>query len=122
MMLYTVWHRVEHVIKDGVTREKPWLRENVTGLMYHKELTADSSYMFAVTAWNRWGESLLETDNMLFISTNFPERTGRITCSLLITREQIPQSMLVISYHSGSYSFSRASFVLSKLPACTITR
>ncbi|KAL9971560.1 hypothetical protein ACROYT_G017735 [Oculina patagonica] len=34
MTLYTVWHRVIHVTKDSVTNEKPWFRENITGLMY----------------------------------------------------------------------------------------
>jgi len=76
--LYTVWHRVEHVTKARVAREKPWLRENVTGLVYRKELTADTSYLFAVTAWNRWGESLLERDKMLFITTDYPHSAGRI--------------------------------------------
>ena len=81
-MLYTVWHRVVHVTKDKVSREKPWLRENVTGLVCRKELTADTSYLFAVTAWNRWGESLLERDKMLSISTDFPHSAGKIPCSL----------------------------------------
>ena len=69
MTLYTVWHT-----NDTTTREKPWLRENVTGRVYRKELTADSSYLFAVTAWNRWGESLLEIGKMLSITTDFPAR------------------------------------------------
>ena len=62
--------------KNNTTPENPWLRQNVTGFMYHKDLTANTSYMFAVTAWNRWGESLLERGKMLAISTKFP---GRIT-------------------------------------------
>lgn len=74
MTLYTVWQRVEHVTKDNTTPGKPWLRQNVTGLMYHKDLTANTSYMFAITAWNRWGESVLERDKMLAISTKFPDR------------------------------------------------
>ena len=65
--LYTVWHT-----KDTTTREKSWFRENVTGLEYRRELTADTSYLFAVTAWNRWGESSLERGKMLYISTDFP--------------------------------------------------
>ena len=73
-MLYTVWHT-----KDTTTREKPWLRENVTRLLYRKELTADTSYLFAVTAWNRWGESLLERDKILSISTDFPARIKQKT-------------------------------------------
>jgi len=76
--LYTVWHRVEHVTKDRVAHDKPRLRENVTGLVYRKELTTDTSYLFTVTAWNRWGESLLERDKMLSISTDFPDSAGRI--------------------------------------------
>ena len=79
MTFYTVWHHVVHVTKDKVSSEKPWLRENVTGLVYRKELAADSSYLFAVTAWNRWGESLLEKGKMLFITTDFPARITRET-------------------------------------------
>lgn len=78
MKLYTVWHRVVHVTSN-MTREKEWLQENVTGLVYHKELTADTSYMFAVTAWNRWGESLLQRDKMLVITTDFQARTIKKT-------------------------------------------
>ena len=74
--LYTVWHRVVHVA-NNMTLEKAWLQENVTGLVYHKELNTDTSYMFAVTAWNRWGESLLQRDKMLSITTDF--RAGIIT-------------------------------------------
>ena len=74
MTLYTVWHT-----NDNTTPEKPWLRENVTGLVYRKELTAHSSYLFAVTAWNRWGESLLEEGKMLSIKTDFPARITQKT-------------------------------------------
>ena len=74
MTLYTVWHT-----NDNTTREKPWLRVNVTGLVYHKELIADSSYLFAVTAWNRWGESLLEKGKMLSITTDFPAQLTQKT-------------------------------------------
>lgn len=82
MKLYTVWHRVVQVTKDSAAREKTWLRENVTGHVYHKVLAADTSYLFAVTAWNRWGESLLKKDKMLSISTVFPDSSGRISRSL----------------------------------------
>ena len=72
--LYTVWHT-----QDITTRAELWLRENVTGLMCRKELTADTSYLFAVTAWNRWGESLLERGKMLSITTDFPAWTIKKT-------------------------------------------
>ena len=72
--LYTVWYT-----SDTTTLEKSWLRENVTDHVYRKELTADSSYLFAVTAWNRWGESLLEKGKMLFITTDFPARMTQKT-------------------------------------------
>ena len=85
MTLYTVrWCRVVHVTKDKVSSEKPWLSENVTDLVYRKELTADTSYLFAVTAWNRWGESSLEKDKMFSISTSFPHSAGRKTSSLCL--------------------------------------
>ena len=73
MTLYTVWHQIVHVIKENTTREGPWLQENVTGFMYSKELSAGTRYMFAVTAWNKWGESILESDKILFVSTNFTD-------------------------------------------------
>ena len=85
MTKYTVrWCRVVHVSKDKMSSEKPWLRENVTGLEYRKELIADTSYLFAVTAWNRWGESSLEKDKMFSISTSFPHSAGRKTSSLCL--------------------------------------
>ena len=62
---------------DSAAIEEQWLRVNVTGFMYHRELTADRFYMFAVTAWNRWGESSLETDKMFSISTDFPDTTTK---------------------------------------------
>ena len=68
---YTVWHCVVHVINDNVTCEGPWLPQNITGFMYHKRLAADTRYMFAVTAWNRWGQSLLEYDKIFSLSTDF---------------------------------------------------
>ena len=78
--LYTVrWCRVVHVTKDKVSSEKPWLSENVTDLVYRKELTADTSYLFAVTAWNRWGESPLERGKMLSVTTDFPTKIIYIT-------------------------------------------
>ena len=73
MTLYTVWHQIVHVIKENTTREGPWLQENVTGFMYRKELAVGRSYMFAVTAWNKWGESILESDKIFVVSTNFTD-------------------------------------------------
>ena len=74
MTLYTVWHQVVPVTNEDISREKQWLRENITGFKFHKELSANTSYMFAVTAWNRWGESSLKIEKTLFISTDFPVR------------------------------------------------
>lgn len=76
--LYTVWHT-----KDTATREKPWLHENVTGLLFRMELTADTSYLFAVTAWNRWGESSLERGKILSITTDFPPRITQKTAKTI---------------------------------------
>ena len=89
--------------KDSASREKPpWSRENVTGFMYHIELTADTSYTFAVTSWNRWGESLLEMTNMLSISSDFPDRTGSMTCSLLpVNRQPRSQGLSLLSLALG---------------------
>jgi len=79
---YTVWHT-----NDTTTREKPWLQENVTtGFLFHMELTADTSYLFAVTAWNRWGESLLERGKILSITTDFPPRVTQKTAKTISFR------------------------------------
>jgi len=67
------------VIKGNTTREGPWLKENVTGFMYRKELAADRRYMFAVTAWNEWGESILESDRIFAVSTNFTDEITQST-------------------------------------------
>ena len=73
MKTYTVWHQLWHIVKDNMTRKESWLRENITGFVYRKELAADTRYLFAVTAWNEWGESELEIDKILNISTKFTD-------------------------------------------------
>ena len=86
---YTAWHRVLNmtkVVDKDMTRKESWLRKNVSGFMYHIELAAYQRYMFAVTAWNEWGESELEISKTLIISTNFTNginwRTKTTTKSL----------------------------------------
>ena len=79
---YTAWHRVLNITKvadKDMTRKESWLRKNVSGFMYHIELAAYKRYMFAVTAWNEWGESELESSKTLIISTNFADGTNRRT-------------------------------------------
>ena len=79
---YTVWHRVLNmtkVVDKDMTRKESWLRKNVSGFMCHIELAAYKRYMFAVTAWNEWGESELESSKTLIISTNFADGTNRRT-------------------------------------------
>ena len=79
MTTYTAWHRVLHMTKvadKDMTRKESWLRKNVSGFMYHIELAAHKRYMFAVTAWNEWGESELECGKTLIISTNFTDGTN----------------------------------------------
>ena len=73
MKTYTVWHQLWHIVKDNMTRKESWLRENITGFVYRKELAADTRCLFAVTAWNKWGESELEIDKILNISTKFTD-------------------------------------------------
>ena len=79
--LYTVWHT-----NDTTAREKPWLQENVTDFLFRMELKSDTSYLFAVTAWNRWGESLLERGQMLSITTDFPARVKQKTAKIITLR------------------------------------
>ena len=79
---YTAWHRVLNmtkVVDKDMTRKETWLRKNVSGFMYHIELAAYKRYMFAVTAWNKWGQSQLEISKTLIISTNFTDGISRRT-------------------------------------------
>ncbi|CAH3028068.1 unnamed protein product [Porites evermanni] len=89
---YTVWHQLWHIVKDNMTRKESWLRENITGFVYRKELAADTRYLFAVTAWNKWGESELEIDKILNISTKFTDafthQIERTTNLLATTKPQ----------------------------------
>ena len=74
MTLYTVWYRILREAEDiNIRRKELWSRENVTGFTYHKELAADTRYVFAVTAWNKWGESAFESDKIFIVSTNFTD-------------------------------------------------
>ena len=79
---YTAWHRVlnkTEVADKDISSKESWLRKNVTGFKYHLELAADKRYMIAVTAWNNWGESELESSKILIISTNFVDEIIRRT-------------------------------------------
>ena len=73
--LYTVWHRAANVSNYTTAHAKDWRRENVTGFVYRKELIDDTFYMFAVTAWNKWGESSLEREKIFLVLTDFPDGT-----------------------------------------------
>ena len=73
--LYTVWHRAANVSNYTTAHAKDWQKENVTGFVSRKELIDDTFYMFAVTAWNKWGESLLEREKSFLVLTDFPDRT-----------------------------------------------
>ena len=84
MTLYTVWYRILREAEDiNIRRKELWSRENVTGFTYHKELAADTRYVFAVTAWNKWGESAFESDKIFIVLTNFTD--GVKTTTLLQT-------------------------------------
>ncbi|XP_078371020.1 uncharacterized protein LOC144654684 isoform X2 [Oculina patagonica] len=108
---YTVWHRVEHVIKDSTTPEKPWLWQNVSGLMYYKELTANTSYLFAVTAWNRWGESLVEEDKTLSISTDFPDKKNKTVDKATILIYTEPETSVMPSSSNRKSDNNKAILV-----------
>ena len=74
MTLYTVWYRILREAEDiNIRRKELWSRENVTGFTYYKQLAADTRYVFAVTAWNKWGESAFESDKIFIVSTNFTD-------------------------------------------------
>ena len=67
------------VADKDMTGKESWLRKNVSGFMYHIELAAYQRYVFAVTAWNKWGESELESSKTLIVSTNFADGTNQRT-------------------------------------------
>ena len=64
-MTYTVWQK-----RDS---EESWQLENVTRNIFHFGLEDNTSYSFVVKAWNKCGESGLDRDKMLNISTDFED-------------------------------------------------
>ena len=65
-MTYTVWQK-----RDS---EESWQLENVTRNIFHFGLEDNTSYSFVVKAWNKCGESGLDRDKMLNISTDFEDK------------------------------------------------
>ena len=65
-MTYTVLQK-----REG---EEYWLLENVTGNIFQIGLKDNTSYSFVVKAWNKCGESGLDRDKMLNISTDFEDK------------------------------------------------
>ena len=65
-MTYTVWQK-----RDS---EESWQLENVTRNIFHIGLEDNTSYSFVVKAWNKCGESGLDRDKMLNISTDFEDK------------------------------------------------
>lgn len=57
---------MNNVICDGL-----WKLNNVMGFMYIIYFEDCMCYVFVVIVWNRWGESLLENDKMLYIYIDF---------------------------------------------------
>ena len=54
--------------------EESWQLENVTRNIFHIGLEDNTSYSFVVKAWNKCGESGLDRDKMLNISTDFEDK------------------------------------------------
>ena len=116
MTTYTAWHRVLHmteVADKDISSKESWLRKNVTGFKYHLELAADKRYMIAVTAWNNWGESELQSGKILIISTNFSDeiiRRPKTTTKLLhtsaisssVTRNKKMLGKICLLYHMNN--------------------
>ena len=114
MTTYTAWHRVLHMTKvadKDMTHKESWLRKNVSGFMYHIELAAYKRYMFAVTSWNEWGESELQSSKTLIISTNFADVTNRRTKT---TAKSLHTSTI-------SSSVTRNKKIYSEKFACSMT-
>ena len=83
-MTYTVWQK-----REG---EESWQMENVTRNIFHIGLEDNTSYSFVVKAWNKCGESMLDRDKMLNISTDFE---NRVTQGNVISRETVPTENMV---------------------------
>ena len=81
---YTVWQK-----REG---EESWQLENVTRNIFHIGLEDNTSYSFVVKAWNKCGESMLDRDKMLNISTDFE---NKVTQRNFISRETVPTENMV---------------------------
>ena len=81
---YTVWQK-----RDS---EESWQLENVTRNIFHIGLEDNTSYSFVVKAWNKCGESMLDRDKMLNISTDFE---NKVTQGNFISRETVPTENMV---------------------------
>ena len=80
-MTYTVWQK-----RKGA---ESWQLENVTRNIFHIGLKDNTSYSFVVKAWNKCGESMLDRDKMLNISTDFANKGN------VISRETVPTENMV---------------------------
>ena len=67
---YTVWQK-----RDG---EESWLLENITRNIFHIGLEDNASYSFLVKAWNKCGDSMLDRNKMLNISTDFEDNVTQV--------------------------------------------
>ena len=83
-MTYTVLQK-----REG---EEYWLLENVTVNIFQIRLKDNTSYSFVVKAWNKCGESMLDRDKMLNISTDF---ANKVTQGNVISRETVPTENMV---------------------------
>ena len=82
---YTVWQK-----RDS---EESWQLENVTRNIFHIGLEDNTSYSFVVKAWNKCGESMLDRDKMLNISTDFENKVTE--GYRVISRETVPTENMV---------------------------
>ena len=82
---YTVWQK-----RDS---EESWQLENVTRNIFHIGLEDNTSYSFVVKAWNKCGESMLDRDKMLNISTDFENKVSQ--GYRVISRETVPTENMV---------------------------
>ena len=82
---YTVWQK-----RDS---EESWQLENVTRNIFHFGLEDNTSYSFVVKAWNKCGDSMLDRDKMLNISTDFENKVSQ--GYRVISRETVPTENMV---------------------------
>ncbi|CAH3045752.1 unnamed protein product, partial [Pocillopora meandrina] len=82
--------QVTYTVLQKREGEEYWLLENVTVNIFQIRLKDNTSYSFVVKAWNKCGESGLDRDKMLNISTDFEDKVTQGNDISLKTMSSVP--------------------------------